>query len=64
MNRNQNTCKTLLEIITYQSYPEMGVSCINVVKWGHNIEWGIMGDDGAMILVRRSVRVHGNTGIE
>ena len=27
----------------------MGVSCINVVKWGYNIEWGIMGDDGVMI---------------
>ena len=64
MNGNQNTHKTSLEIITYQSYPGMGVSCINVVKRGHNIEWGIMGDDGAMISAQRSVRVHGNAGIE
>ena len=42
----------------------MGVSCINVIKWGHNIKWGIMGDDEAMISVWRSVRVHGNAGIE
>ena len=34
MNMNQNKGETSLEIITYQSYPEMGVSCVIVVKRG------------------------------
>ena len=59
MNKNQNNRETSLGIITYQSYPEMGVSCINVVKGSHNIEWGIVSVNGAMISARRSVRVHG-----
>ena len=46
-------------IITYQSYPEMGISCMIVIKGGHNIEWENMGDDEVMILAWRSVRVHG-----